>query len=80
MKVTLNGKQTEIQGKTVLDLLQSRKVEPQMVAVELNEKMVGREDFAKTSLREGDQIELHYFMGGGSLGKTGYQARFPWSK
>jgi sulfur carrier protein len=66
MKVTLNGKQTEIEVKTVLDLLQSRKVEPQMVAVELNEKMLEREDFSKTPLQEGDRIELHHFMGGGT--------------
>jgi sulfur carrier protein len=66
MKVTLNGKQTEIEVKTVLDLLQSRKVEPQMVAVELNEKMLERDDFSKTPLHEGDRIELHHFMGGGA--------------
>ena len=66
MKVTLNGKQTEIEAKTILDLLQSRKVEPQMVSVELNEKVLDRADFAKTPLHEGDKIELHYFMGGGA--------------
>lgn len=65
MKVKLNGKQTDIEVKTVLELLQSKKVEPQMVAVELNERMLEREDFAKTPLHEGDRIELHYFMGGG---------------
>ena len=68
MKVTLNGKPAEIEAKTVQDLLQARKVEPQMVAVELNEKMLEREEFAKTPLHEGDKIELHYFMGGGANG------------
>ena len=65
VKVKLNGKQAEIEVKTVLDLLQAKKIEPQMVAVELNEKMLERENFSKTPLHEGDQIELHYFMGGG---------------
>jgi hypothetical protein len=37
-----------------------------MVAVELNEKMLEREDFSKTPLHEGDRIELHHFMGGGA--------------
>ena len=66
MKIKLNGKQAEIEVRTVLDLLQAKKIETQMVAVELNEKMLEREDFAKSPLHEGDQIELHYFMGGGA--------------
>ncbi len=75
MNVKLNGKQTQVDAKTVLDLLKIREVEPQMVAVELNEKMVEREDFEKTPLHEGDRIELHYFMGGGGSSSKGRQAR-----
>jgi thiamine biosynthesis protein ThiS len=66
MKVTVNGKSAEIDAQTIQDLLQARKIEAQMVAVELNEKMVERAEFGNTKLHEGDRIELHYFMGGGT--------------
>jgi sulfur carrier protein len=65
LKVKLNGKQADISEKTVLELLQAKKIQPQMVAVELNEKMLEQDDYIKTPLHEGDQIELHFFMGGG---------------
>lgn len=65
MKMKLNGKPVELEARTVLELLQAKEIEPQMVAVELNEKMIDREQFGKTALQENDQIELHYFMGGG---------------
>lgn len=66
MKLKLNGKETEVEARTLLDLLQFRQIEPQMVAVEVNEQMIERENFGKTVLNDGDRIELHYFMGGGS--------------
>lgn len=66
MKLTLNGKETELQAGTVLELLKSQQIEPNLVAVELNEQMIERENFDKTPLREGDRVELHYFMGGGA--------------
>ena len=37
MQVKINGKTEEIAGGTVLDLLQAKKIEPHMVAVEVND-------------------------------------------
>lgn len=67
MKITINGKPEEIQADTVLDLLKSKDIEPQMVSVELNEKMVDREAYEGTRLTEGDKLEFLFFMGGGIL-------------
>jgi len=65
MQVKINGKSEEIHGGTVLDLLAAKKIEPQMVAVEVNDKMLERDHLATTSLRDGDQVEFLFYMGGG---------------
>jgi sulfur carrier protein len=65
MKIKLNGKIEEIQQTTVLDLLKARNIEPQMVSVEHNLKILEKDEFAATPLREGDAIEFLYYMGGG---------------
>lgn len=65
MQVTINGKAEEIQAGTVLDLLKAKNIEPQMVAVELNNTMLDREHLATTPLKEGDQVEFLFYMGGG---------------
>ncbi len=65
MQVKINGKSEEISGGTVLDLLKSKKIEPQMVAVEVNDTVLDRDHLATTALNEGDQVELLFYMGGG---------------
>lgn len=65
MQVKINGKPEEISGGTVLDLLQTKKIEPQMVAVEVNDTVLDRNLLATTSLNEGDRVEFLFYMGGG---------------
>lgn len=65
MQVKVNGKAEDIQGGTVLDLLTLKKIEPQMVAVEVNDQMIDRDHLASTQLHEGDQVEFLFYMGGG---------------
>ena len=65
MQVKINGKSEEVLGGTVLDLLKMKKIEPQMVAVEVNNKMLERDHLASTHLNEGDQVEFLFYMGGG---------------
>ena len=50
---------------TVLDLLKAKHIEPQMVAVELNDKMLERGHLETTQLHDGDQVEFLFYMGGG---------------
>lgn len=66
MRVKINGKTEEIQETTLLALLKARNIEPKMVTVELNSKMLDRASVNQTVLHEGDEIEFLYFMGGGS--------------
>ena len=65
MQVKINGKTEEIAGGTVLDLLQAKKIEPQMVAVEVNDTVLDRNHLATTSLTDGDRVEFLFYMGGG---------------
>ena len=66
MQVKINGKSEEFPGGSVLDLLKIKKIEPQMVAVEVNDTMVDREHLDSTPLKEGDRLEFLFYMGGGT--------------
>ena len=65
MQVTINGKPEEVRGGTILEILQAKDVSPQMVAVELNSKILERDELARTVVKDGDAIELLFYMGGG---------------
>ncbi|HEX6948840.1 MAG TPA: sulfur carrier protein ThiS [Nitrospira sp.] len=65
MQLKINGKSEEFLGGSVLDLLNIKKIEPQMVAVEVNDAMVEREQLSTTQLKEGDRLEFLFYMGGG---------------
>jgi sulfur carrier protein len=65
VQVKINGKPEEIQSGTVLDLLKAKNIEPHMVAVEVNDKVLERDHLATTHLKEGDQVEFLFYMGGG---------------
>jgi sulfur carrier protein len=67
MKLVVNGNDVEVSdGINVSQLLIERRVKmPDMVSVELNETVLQRAEFETTRLREGDRVELLYFMGGG---------------
>lgn len=66
MRVKINGKPEEVQETTLSDLLKAKNIEPRMVTVELNSKMVDRSSLGQTRIQEGDEIEFLFFMGGGS--------------
>ena len=65
MQVKINGKAEEISGGTLLDLLQAKKIEPQMVAVEVNDTLIERDHLTTTRLNDGDRVEFLFYMGGG---------------
>jgi sulfur carrier protein len=65
MQVKINGKQEEVHGGTVLDLLKVKNIDPHMVAVELNDTMVERDHLGTTQVKEGDALEFLFYMGGG---------------
>jgi sulfur carrier protein len=65
MRVTINGKPEEVMGGTILEILKTKDVSPQMVAVELNSKILERDELAGAVVKDGDAIELLFYMGGG---------------
>jgi len=65
MVVKINGKPEEPQAAVVMDLLKTKGIDPQMVAVELNDTMIERDHLATTPIKEGDLLEFLFFMGGG---------------
>ncbi|MCC7202624.1 MAG: sulfur carrier protein ThiS [Nitrospirae bacterium] len=65
MRIRINGKEENTDVISVLDILKARNVEPRMVAVEVNSKMIERDDYGTTQLKDGDELEFLYFMGGG---------------
>ena len=66
MVITLNGEPFEVAGPlSVAELLAALDIDPRRVAVEHNLVVVRRAAFADTTVREGDQIEIVNFVGGG---------------
>ena len=65
MQVMINGKAEEVAGVTVHDLLKAKCIEPQMVAVEVNDTMLERTHLETTQLKDGDHVEFLFYMGGG---------------
>lgn len=67
MKLTVNGKEIEFNTEpNVSELLVEQNVKmPEMVSVEFNGQILKRSDFEST-LKDGDEVEFLYFMGGGT--------------
>ncbi len=67
MKITVAGEKKEVaDGITVAALIEQEKVEtPQYVTVSVNEEFLESGTFESTVLKEGDEVEFLYFMGGG---------------
>ena len=68
MKLTVNGRPSEQKPDlSIIDLLNVKNIEsPDMVSVELNDRIIKRTEFETTFLKENDQVEFLFFMGGGS--------------
>ncbi len=66
MVITLNGDRFETTGPvTVSSLLAQLDIDPRRVAVEHNLVVVRRAAFDSTLIRDGDQVEIVNFVGGG---------------
>ena len=75
MQITLNGDRLEVplvpgvsgipESLTVSDLLGRLDIDARRVAVEHNLVVLKRAAFAETLVRDGDQVEIVNFVGGG---------------
>ena len=62
MVITVAGEKKEVKE----ELIAQENVEmPEYVTVSINEEFIATEDKESTVLKEGDNVEFLYFMGGG---------------
>jgi thiamine biosynthesis protein ThiS len=68
MKIQINGQDRDCSVPLSLAaLLVELGMKTDRVAVERNRRIVPREEWASTTLEEGDRLEIVHFVGGGSL-------------
>lgn len=65
MEVVINGRSEAGDFTTVGNLLRLQNLDPCVVVVELNRKILPAADFDRTFLKEGDTVEIVQFVAGG---------------
>lgn len=67
MKITVAGETKEVKdGLTIAQLIVDENVEtPEYVTVSVNDEFIKNDTFETQALKEGDNVEFLYFMGGG---------------
>ena len=66
MHLTVNGEARDVPEEvTLIGLMQSLGLKPELTAVQRNDDIVSRDEHATTILLEGDTIELIRIVGGG---------------
>jgi sulfur carrier protein len=67
MKIQINGQDRDCSVPLSLErLLFELDMKADRVAVELNRRIVPRDEWTSTSLKEGDRLEIVHFVGGGA--------------
>lgn len=64
MEIVVNGNSVAVERGTVAGLLAERDLDPKLVVVELNGKILPRADY-ETALNDGDAVEIVQFVAGG---------------
>lgn len=66
MKIFVNGEPRDVNaGTTIAQLLESLRLDPRTLAVELNLDVIPRGRHAECVLQEGDRLEIVTLVGGG---------------
>lgn len=63
--VTINGKQVDCAGMTMLSYLQQEGYQLERIAVERNGEILPKKEYEHTLLQEDDTVEVVSFVGGG---------------
>jgi thiamine biosynthesis protein ThiS len=67
LRVQVNGEIRELPEELTLDaLVRQLALAPERLAIELNHEVVRRARWPETAVRDGDQVEIVHFVGGGS--------------
>lgn len=70
MQIKINGDKAQLENDalTIAELLIIQEVEsPEMVSVQLNGEIIDRSQYKDQRVKEGDELDFLYFMGGGAL-------------
>ncbi len=70
LTITLNGQKKTLNGPTrftLVTLVDELRLQPDRVAIELNDAIVSRSRWSETFLAEDDRVELVQFVGGGAF-------------
>jgi len=65
-KIQLNGNKLELKNKhSIFTLLKKYKIDNKKIAIELNGKIINRNKYKSTYVKDKDKIEIVHFIGGG---------------
>ncbi len=70
MKLRVNGEEYTTKRDTLGQLLKELEIIPERVAVEVNLMVIGKKDFENYRLKDGDNVEIVNFVGGGEEHQT----------
>jgi thiamine biosynthesis protein ThiS len=76
VRIQVNGEAREVEENIALpELVASLNLKAEQVAIELNQNVVRRAQWASTMLQTDDKVEIVHFVGGGceSVGKSSRQ-------
>ncbi|MGA2003771.1 MAG: sulfur carrier protein ThiS [Terriglobales bacterium] len=65
MNLTINGESRVVSADNLKALVDQLGMKPDRVAIELNREIVARDQWPQTTLKDGDQLEIVHFVGGG---------------
>lgn len=63
--IRINGENVKADGMILLEWLTQNGYQMERIAVECNEEIVPKADYAKKILQDGDVVEVVSFVGGG---------------
>ena len=65
-KIQLNGRKIIVESEySILQLLKKYKINSKKIAVELNAKIINKNKYSITFLKDKDKVEVVHFIGGG---------------
>lgn len=66
MNLIVNGEERILSSETVHALIQELGMKSDRVAVELNREIIHKDRWQQARLKDGDQLEIVHFVGGGN--------------
>jgi sulfur carrier protein len=66
MRLKINGEEARLEdGISLQQLIDAYKLKKDQIVVELNRAVPGKDKYAAIALKEGDEVEIVKFLGGG---------------